>query len=75
MTDEQVLELHGDMLRWATELIKASLPALRAAYKNDSNFGWAPTYLPERLKKDGRIVNYTVFTEAQQFLEVLNADE
>lgn len=72
MTDEQVIEMHADMLGWATELIKASLPALRAAYKNASDFGWAPTYLPERLKQDGRIVNHTVFTEAQQFLEVMN---
>lgn len=74
MDDSQVIEAHGDMLQWATELIKASLPALRAAYKNGSDFGWAPTYLPDRLKVDGRIANYTVFSEAQEFLEVMNAE-
>lgn len=74
MDKDQVIEAHGDMLNWATELIKASLPALRCAYKNGSDFGWAPSHLPERLKQDDRVLNYQVFEEAQQFLEVMNAE-
>ena len=74
MDKDQVIEAHGDMLNWATELIKASLPALRAADKNNFNARWAPTYLPERLKQDGRVVNHQVFKEAQDFLEMMNCD-
>jgi hypothetical protein len=77
MTDEQVLELHGDMLRWATELLVAAQPAIRRSYKNCED-NYAPKGVAKRFKDDrtpDELSNYQVWKELKEFLEVAGAND
>ena len=77
MTDEQVLEAHGDMLRWATEIILAAQSAIRRSYKNCED-NYTPTGVAPRFIDDGNpdeLSNYQVWKEAKEFLEVMNNGE
>lgn len=77
MDKDQILEMHGDMLNWATEIIKASIPSLRRSYKCCYD-NWAPEGVASRFKDDRNseeLSNYTVWNEALQFLEVMNNGE
>jgi hypothetical protein len=77
MDKDQILEMHGDMLNWATEIIKASIPSLRRSYKRCYD-NWAPEGVASRFKDDRNseeLSNYTVWNEALQFLEVMNNGE
>ena len=77
MDKDQVIEAHGDMLNWATEIIRAAQPSLRRSYKCCYD-NWAPEGVADRFKDDRNpedLSNYAVWNEALQFLEVMNADK
>lgn len=73
MNEDQVIEAHGDMLQWATELLLGAYPSVRRSYKCCYD-NMAFNGLPDRLKDNNdEVLNYELYKEIGEFLEQMNA--